>query len=176
VTVIVKQIYLIGPMGSGKSTLGRALAARLGVAFIDTDAWIEADAGYSIPEIFACEGEAAFREREIAAVQRASESSAAVVATGGGAVLRAENRECMQRTGTVIYLHANVDTLLARTAGDRNRPLLQVDNPRAKIESLLAEREPLYRATAHVVVATANLSLDEAVECCLRACGKSVST
>lgn len=147
--------FLVGPMGSGKSTVGLELAEGLGVAFLDLDEAIEAAAGQSIPAIFETEGETGFRGREEAALQElAARDEPMVVATGGGVVLREANRRRMADAGTVVYLHAPVDTLLERVKGDTNRPLLQVADPRAKLEALQAERDPLYRE-ADLTVETA---------------------
>lgn len=146
------KVFLVGPMGSGKSTVGRILAHCLGLDCLDLDNRIESLAGRSIPAIFAEEGEAGFRdweERALAAV--ADRDEPLVVATGGGVVLRPANRERMSAHGWMIYLAADVETLLARTAGDHNRPLLQVDDPRARLAELQAERDPLYREAQHTV-------------------------
>ena len=159
------RIYLVGPMGAGKSTVGRALAYRLGAELVDLDAEIVHVAGKPIPEIFAEEGEAGFREREARALaDLAGRDEALVVATGGGVVLREENRQLMARSGTTVYLHAAVDTLLARTRGDSNRPLLQVADPRAQLTQLQAEREPLYREAALTVATDGRTPQDVAGE------------
>ena len=146
------KIFLVGPMGSGKSTVGRILAHCLGLDCLDLDDRVASLAGRSIPAIFEQEGEAGFRdweERALAAV--ADRDEPLVVSTGGGVVLRPANRERMRAAGWMIYLDADVDTLLRRTSGDRNRPLLQVDDPRAKLAELQAERDPLYREAHHTV-------------------------
>ncbi|MFP4560526.1 MAG: shikimate kinase [Thiohalorhabdus sp.] len=158
------KAILVGPMGSGKSTVGRALAQRLGAELVDLDAVIVERAGRAIPEIFAAEGEAGFRDREQAALEEvAARPGPLVVATGGGVVLREANRRTMAANGTVVYLRADVETLLERTAGDANRPLLQVNDPRAKLEALQAEREPLYRQ-AHLIVDTPGRTAQEVAE------------
>ena len=132
-------------MGSGKSTVARALAQRLGWASLDLDRQIQEQAGRSIPEIFAAEGEAGFRDREERALAQVAERpQALVVATGGGVVLRRANRERMRTAGAMVYLRADLDTLLERTQGDPNRPLLQVEDPRQRLAELQEEREPLY--------------------------------
>jgi len=134
--------------------VGRALAARLQAKLVDLDEEIVRRAGRPIPEIFAAEGEEGFRDREEQTLAEvAAREGPLVVATGGGVVLREANRRRMAEYGTMVYLHAGVDTLLARAGGDPNRPLLQVDDPRAKLEALQAEREPLYRE-ADLVVTT----------------------
>lgn len=140
------KIFLVGPMGSGKSTVARAVADRLGWPWLDLDSEVQARAGRAIPEIFAEEGERGFRDREERALEEvAARPTALVVATGGGVVLRQINRERMREVGRMVYLRADVDTLLERTQGDGNRPLLQVADPRAKLLALQAERDPLYR-------------------------------
>lgn len=139
-------------MGSGKSTLGAALAARLGLVFIDVDANIVAAAGQSIPEIFAAEGEAGFRDREAQALTDAIAATPAVIATGGGAVLRQANRTAMQAAGYVVYLHVDAAEQLRRIHGDRNRPLLGNDAPAQRLADLQTLREPLYRQIADCVI------------------------
>lgn len=154
----MKNIYLIGPMGAGKSTIGRLLAAELHLPFSDTDKLIEEKTGADIPWIFDVEGEDGFRKRELSALQDLGEQQNQVVATGGGIVLHEDNRRCLINTGIVIYLVASVEQLLQRTGKDKKRPLLQVDNPEEKIRELLAERDPLYRDVADHVIETGALS------------------
>lgn len=151
---VVPRVYLVGPMGAGKSTIGKILAATLGVAFVDSDRVIEERTGADIPWIFDVEGEAGFRRREAAVIEDLGLTAPMVIATGGGAVLLEENRQSMRRTGTVVYLTASLEQLVERTAKDKKRPLLQVDNPREKIEALILERDPLYRDAADEIVAT----------------------
>lgn len=140
------KVFLVGPMGSGKTTVGKELAYRLGVPVLDLDEAIESAADKSIPAIFEAEGEAGFRDREEAALRALIQAGEpAVVATGGGVVLREANRRRMAEAGRAVYLHAPVEVLLERVKGDTNRPLLQVADPRAKLEALQAERDPLYR-------------------------------
>ena len=148
------QLALIGPMGAGKSSIGRALAGLLERPFIDLDRAIEAAAGAEIPLIFEIEGEERFREREKAVIAELARRDDIVLATGGGAVLDPANRAALRAHGTVIYLRASIDDLLARTALDKNRPLLQTANPREKLESLFAVRDPLYREVADIVIDT----------------------
>lgn len=148
------NIFLIGPMGAGKTTIGRHLATLLGKRFLDVDHEIEKRTGVAIPVIFEIESEAGFRRRECAAIEELTRNRDIVLATGGGAVLLEENRKVLKARGTVVYLQADVETLVERTRRDRNRPLLQTDNPRGKIEELLRQREPMYREVADVVVDT----------------------
>lgn len=148
------NVFLVGPMGVGKSTIGRLLAAELKVPFYDSDRLIEQRTGADIPWIFDVEGESGFRDRESAILAELAEEPGAVIATGGGAVLRPENGELMHRSGKVCYLSASVEHLVARTRKDKKRPLLQVDDPRAKIVELLEARDPIYRRLADRVVLT----------------------
>ena len=138
------HIVLVGPMGAGKTTLGKALAARLGCAFVDVDARIEADHGQSIPALFAAEGEAGFRRRESDTLRAVLAGAPGVVATGGGAVLDAGNRAAMRAAGTVVYLTVDPTIQLARLRGDTDRPLLQTADPEATMRRLMDERYPVY--------------------------------
>ncbi|WIM05295.1 MAG: shikimate kinase [Candidatus Nitricoxidivorans perseverans] len=147
-----RNIYLIGLMGAGKTTVGRQLAKRLNRRFVDADHEIESRTGVRIPVIFEIEGEAGFRRREAQVIEALSRERRLVLATGGGAVLDPANRACLRETGVVVYLHAVADTLFERTRRDRGRPLLRVDDPLAKLRELLDQRDPLYRETAHLVV------------------------
>lgn len=151
------NIYLIGPMGAGKSTVARALAARLVRHWTDTDLEVEEATGLSIPAIFAAEGEEGFRRHEEAALARVAERGDLVVATGGGIVIRPVNQERMRRSGRVVYLTAAPEELYRRlTQGQElgDRPLLKGKDPLARLQALLAEREPLYRAVAELVIET----------------------
>ena len=159
----LRHVVLVGPMGSGKSTLGPALAEALGLAFADVDARIVANAGRAIPAIFADEGEDGFRKRESLALAEVLAGPPAVIATGGGAVLSEANRMAMRVAGIVIYLQVDAATQLARLAGDSGRPLLQGGDPAAKLAALQAVREPLYRAAAHHLFDTSALGADAAV-------------
>ncbi len=141
-------------MGSGKTTVGRALAKRLGMEFVDADHEIEARTGASIPLIFEIEGEASFRRREAEVIRDLTERHGIVLATGGGAVLDPKSRAYLKERGTVIYLRASVSSLLQRTVNDKNRPLLQTADPRKKLEELALQREPLYREIAHLTIDT----------------------
>lgn len=147
-------IFLVGPMGAGKSTIGRMLAGKLGYDFVDTDQIIEERTGADVSWIFDVEGESGFRDREGQVLQEFCVASHKVIATGGGIVLRKENRELLSKHTCVIYLSASVEQLTARTARDKKRPLLQVSDPKAKILSLLEERDPLYRDVADFVLHT----------------------
>lgn len=138
--------------GAGKTTVGRQLARRLARSFIDADHEIEARTGVRIPLIFDIEGEQGFREREARVIAELAERNDQVVATGGGAVLRPENRAALRQGGTVIYLNASPRLLFERTRLDPNRPLLQVDDPQKKLEELYSQRDPLYREVADIVV------------------------
>ncbi len=146
------NLFLVGLPGSGKSTLGRALARRLGKPFLDADAELERRLGVTIPTIFEIEGEAAFRDREEAVIADIAARSGIVLATGGGVVIRAANRERLKTNGTVLYLHAEPVTLRERTRHSRNRPLLNTADPLARLAELYAQRDPLYREVADVVL------------------------
>ena len=148
------RIFLIGPMGAGKSTIGRLLAEQLHKRFLDTDHEIERRTGASIALIFDVEGEAGFRRRETAVLEELTQRRGIVLATGGGAVLAAANRETLKSRGVVVYLQAPLDTLVARTHRDRNRPLLRDGERRARLEEIVRAREPLYRETADLVAIT----------------------
>jgi shikimate kinase len=148
------SLFLTGPMGAGKSTIGRQLSKQLKMAFHDSDHEIEQRTGVDIPLIFELEGESGFRKRESAVIDELTQLPDIILATGGGAILDPVNRQHLSSRGRVIYLHASVDQQLRRTAKDRNRPLLQTANPRAKLEELMAVRDPLYREIADLVVET----------------------
>lgn len=147
-----ENIYLVGLMGAGKTTIGRALAKRLGWRFVDSDHEIEARTGVRIPTIFEIEGEAGFRRRETAVLRELTGLRNIVMATGGGAVIAEENRLLLRENGLVVYLDVSPTQLYERTRHDRNRPLLQVPNPLQRLQELLAARAPLYREVADVVV------------------------
>ena len=148
------SLFLTGPMGAGKSTIGRQLSKRLSKDFHDSDHEIEARTGVDIPLIFELEGEAGFRKREQAIIEELTRIPEIILATGGGAILDPENRHHLSSRGRVIYLHASVNQQLKRTRRDRNRPLLQTADPRAKLEELMAIRDPLYREIADVIIET----------------------
>lgn len=158
------NIVLVGPMGSGKSHVGRLLAARMGLDFADVDARIEADTGMPIPAIFASEGEAGFRARESRVLAETLAQSGQVVATGGGAVLDAGNRAVMRSATLVVYLQVDPAEQLRRLAGDASRPLLDVDDRARRLAKLQAQREPLYREVASVVFQTSQRSAADVAE------------
>ena len=143
-------------MGSGKTTVGRRLAGLLGLDFVDSDQEIVRRTGAEIPLIFEIEGEAGFRRREQAVIDELTARESVVLATGGGVILDETNRRHLRQRGCVVYLSTNIEHLLQRTAGDRNRPLLQTGDPRAKLTELYQVRDPLYRETAHIVYDTPN--------------------
>jgi shikimate kinase len=146
-------------MGAGKTSIGRQLAKRLHRRFMDVDHEIEAITGVRIPIIFEIEGEAGFREREAQVIATLSQQRDLVLATGGGAVLRESNRACLRDTGVVIYLRVPPQTLFERTRHDRNRPLLQVEDPLKRLEELYAQRDPLYREVADIIIDSGNCSV-----------------
>lgn len=163
------SLFLVGPMGAGKSTLGRHLAQQLARPFYDSDRVIEEKTGADIPWIFDMEGQAGFRRREAEVIDELTVLPGIVLATGGGVVVTPQNRQHLHGRGCVVYLWTPVDVQLARTRNDRNRPLLQTADPRGRLEQLLAERDPLYRDVAHHVVSTASGNLkkvsDEVLAC-----------
>lgn len=150
---------MVGLMGAGKTTIGKLLAKHLHKTFIDSDHELEARTGVSIPLIFELEGENGFRDREETLLDELTQHSNIVLATGGGAVLRANNRMRLRQRGLVVYLKADVNELLQRTRFDKNRPLLRTPNPKAKLEALLLERDPLYREVADVIFDSSHQSV-----------------
>ncbi len=151
-------------MGAGKTTVGRALAKKLNKRFIDSDHEIEARTGASIPLIFEIEGETSFRQRESDVIRDLTAQSDIVLATGGGAILKPENRAYLKTRGTVIYLRASVNSILQRTSHDKNRPLLQTADPRARLEQLSREREPYYLEVADFIVDTGRPNVQSLVQ------------
>ena len=149
-----RKIFLIGPMGAGKSAVGRYLARTLHLTFVDSDDEIESRTGVDIPFIFEKEGEAGFRKREAAVIDDLSKMDGVVLATGGGAVTGEDSRSRLGGRGFVVYLYTTVDQQVSRTKKGRERPLLGNDDPRATLEALLATRDPLYREIADMVVET----------------------
>lgn len=149
-----QSIFLIGPMGAGKSSVGRALARRIGYRFVDSDREIVERCGVDIPTIFEYEGEAGFRDREARMLDELTSAPATVVATGGGAVLREGNRALLSSRGHVILLSVDLDEQMRRVAFDPNRPLLQTEDPRARLRTMMTERAPIYRALADIEIRT----------------------
>lgn len=151
---MASSIVLVGPMGAGKSTIGKVLAGLLHVPFFDSDRVIEERTGADIPWIFDMEGEEGFRLRESAVLADLLRQSSCVIATGGGIVMREDNRQLLKENGSVVYLTASTEQLVERTYKDKKRPLLQVDDPESKIRELIQLRDPLYREVSDVIVAT----------------------
>jgi shikimate kinase/3-dehydroquinate synthase len=158
------NIFLVGLMGAGKTTIGRLLARKLNRRFVDADHEIEARTGATIPWIFEIEGEACFRRREADVIRDLSAQQGLVLATGGGAVLDPVSRALLAERGTVIYLRASIGSILQRTAHDKNRPLLQTADPRGKLEQLWTERDPLYREIADLVIDTGRPNVQSMVQ------------
>jgi len=154
------NVFFVGLMGAGKTTVGRAVARRLDRPFFDSDHEIVARTGARIPVIFELEGEAGFRDREAQVITDLASQRDIVLATGGGAILRPENRQALQNNGLVVYLRANPHDLWLRTRRDKNRPLLQTEDPKARLEELFAVRDPLYRECAHFVIETGRPSVN----------------
>ncbi|MFA5081207.1 MAG: shikimate kinase [Hydrogenophilaceae bacterium] len=153
------NIFLIGLMGAGKTTIGRMLARHRGLDFLDSDHEIEARCGVSIPTIFEIEGEEGFRRREACMIDELSRRHGIVLGTGGGAVLNPLNRERLKARGVVIYLRCHPHELYQRTRHDRNRPLLQTEDPLARLQALYDQRHPLYMQTADIVLETGRQSV-----------------
>ena len=151
-----RNIYLIGPTGSGKTAVGKQLARDLGLEFRDSDLEIEKRTGVEIGYIFEKEGEAGFRDREKDVIRELAALNSAVVATGGGAVLAKSNRDCLAASGTVVYLKTEITEQLRRTGRSRKRPLLNQDDPRGVLEKMAAERAPLYEEIADLSIDTSN--------------------
>ncbi|SHI86873.1 shikimate kinase [Rubritalea squalenifaciens DSM 18772] len=162
-SVPARNIVLIGFMGSGKSTVGRELGKLLGYPIVDTDHKIEEQEGLTIPEIFSTKGEDYFRTTETKLIQSLCEEGIShhIIATGGGLPMREENRPLIRQLGYVVWLQADVDTILNRTSRNSNRPLLQTDNPRKTIEELLEKRNPVYEEVCHLRIRTSNLDIEE---------------
>ena len=158
------NIFLVGLMGSGKTTIGRALAKRLGKRFVDADHEIEARTGASIPLIFEIEGEASFREREADVIRDLTAEEGIVLATGGGAILNADSRAFLKSRGTVVYLSASTASIMQRTSHDKNRPLLQTADPKARIEELSRQRSPLYQEVADIIIETGRPNVQSVVQ------------
>ncbi len=148
------SVFLIGPMGAGKTTVGRKLAEQLGCSFFDSDHCIEERCGADIPWIFDIEGEAGFRQRERQIIDELTQQNNIVLATGGGAILLPDNRKHLAARGVVIYLRASIEQQVKRTSKDKNRPLLQTANPKITLTRLFNERDPLYSSIADKIIDT----------------------
>ncbi|WP_252176558.1 shikimate kinase AroK [Endozoicomonas sp. 4G] len=168
----LRNIYLIGPMGAGKSTIGRMLAKELGLPFFDSDHEVEARSGAGIPWIFDVEGEEGFRQREIQVIQDLCSKKGIVLATGGGAVTRLENRQQLGTNGVVVFLKASVAAQLARTEKDKKRPLLQRADRKEVLTQLLTDRAPLYSSIADIELDTESLSPKALINEIVRIVGK----
>lgn len=158
------NVYLVGPMGSGKTTIGKRVAKRLGLDFFDCDNELESRTGASVNLIFDIEGEEGFRERETAMLEELSKRQGCLVATGGGCVLRAENRRIMRRTGLVVYLKTSVAQQLRRLRMDKSRPLLQTRDREKRLSALAEQRNPLYEELADITFPSQNRSIGLAAE------------
>lgn len=169
-----QNVFLIGPMGSGKTAVGRQLAKRLDFVFRDSDAEIEHRTGVDIPLIFEKEGEARFREREREVIDELTQLHGIVLSTGGGAILATDSRERLAARGFVAYLETSVDQQVERVRSGHHRPLLAGVDPAAKLAELLAHREPLYRSTADLVVPTDGRKVSAVADQILRAYRRSV--
>ncbi|PZA01010.1 shikimate kinase I [Gammaproteobacteria bacterium 2W06] len=159
----IDRVFLVGPMGAGKSTIGRRLAARLALSFVDLDAAIEARTGVDIPRIFDIEGEAGFRRRESELLETLTRQPRTLLATGGGAVLDPANQRCLRERGQVVYLRADVATQIARTRHS-DRPLLRGDDPAGRLTAILEARAPIYEAIADISIDTRDGSPERIAE------------
>lgn len=163
-----RSVVLVGMMGAGKSTIGRRLAARLHLPFVDADQEIEAAAGMSIPDIFAAHGEPYFRDGEARVIARLLDSGPSILATGGGAFMREETRERIARRGISLWLRADADVVLRRVKRRADRPLLQTADPAATIERLIAERTPVYQQ-ADIEILSRDVPHEKIVDECAEA-------
>ncbi|WP_067518812.1 shikimate kinase AroK [Endozoicomonas ascidiicola] len=168
------NIFLIGPMGAGKTTIGKMLANELGSPFLDSDHEIEERSGADIPWIFDVEGERGFRDREAQVIEEICDQQGIILATGGGVVGRPENRSHLRKSGFVVYLKTPVSVQLQRTRNDKKRPLLQRPDREAFLATLLEERDPLYRSIADLVLNTDKLSLRQIIREIIQAAGLSI--
>lgn len=159
----IDNIFLVGLMGAGKTTVGKLLAKHLSKRFVDSDHEIEKRTGVKVAVIFELEGEAGFRAREELVIEELTRETGIVLATGGGVILRDANRAALRGRGTVIYLRASTDDLWRRTRNDKNRPLLQTENPRARLQELLTQRDPLYSGIAHLIADTGEQNVQKLV-------------
>ncbi|WP_455198474.1 shikimate kinase AroK [Kaarinaea lacus] len=151
---MARNIILVGPMGAGKTTIGKQLAQQLGREFYDSDRVIEEHTGADIPLIFELEGEEGFRKREKNMLLELTQKENIVLATGGGAVLDPVNRKQLKKSGFIIYLNAPLSQLITRTSKDKSRPLLQTDDPGKKLQEIMEVRDPLYREVADAIIET----------------------
>ena len=156
---INRNIYLVGMMGAGKTSIGRLLSKRSRRRFYDSDHVIEERTGVTIPTIFDLEGEQSFRDREEAVIAELAGLSNIVLATGGGAVLRENNRRALCSSGIIVYLRGSIEDLWRRTRKDKNRPLLLTDNPRQKLAEIYSVRDPIYSSVADIIIETGNPSM-----------------
>ncbi len=170
------NIFLVGPMGAGKTTIGKLLAKTLGIEFLDSDKEIEQRTGVSIPMIFEYEGESGFRRREAETLADLTLMSPIVLATGGGSVILPENQDVLRQRGFVVYLQCAVEKQLERTQWDANRPLLKTENPRARLEELLNARDPIYHSIADLIIDTGEFSSRSSVRHILKAFNRSDNT
>lgn len=169
-----ERIFLVGPMGAGKSAVGRQLAQRLGRSFMDSDRSLEERTGVDIARIFDVEGEDGFRLREEAMLQELTRHPSVILATGGGAVIRESNRACLRERGIVVYLRTTIDAQLVRTRHS-DRPLLQTKDPRERLEKLMLERAPLYEMLADIIVDTDHGTIALIVDDIIHRLGERVS-
>ncbi len=169
-----KNIYLVGPMAAGKSTVGKLLASRLNKDFYDTDEEIIKCTGVEIALIFELEGEGGFRKREAEKLQKLAQLNGVVVATGGGIILNEENRQTLKETGTVIYLKCSVTQQLKRTKFDTKRPLLQTKSPKLKLEELMRHRAPIYESVADITVSTDRMNSKRVIRGLLESLAESL--
>jgi len=146
------NLYLVGLMGVGKSTVGKKLASRLGLSFIDCDQELERRNGVTVTTIFDIEGEVGFRKRETRLLEELAERDIGIIATGGGVVTQDVNRRLLKQKGNVIYLNASVDLLWSRLRFCKNRPLLETDNPKERLQLLFEQRDPLYREVSDIII------------------------
>jgi len=170
------NVYLIGPMGSGKSTIGNRLASLMGLTFYDSDQEIEARTGASVSLIFEIEGEEGFRKREIRMLQELCALDGVLVATGGGAIISRSNRDLLRKTGLVVYLRTSVSQQLERLGRDRSRPLLQTRNKESRLTALAKIRNPLYEEVADIVYPVKNHNINNTVNSLYKAICKNRSS